>query len=380
MEKSDIFRIGLTGGGSGGHIYPLLAMVDAFEKKAQEMHFEESFVYFGPKDSYAPLFAEKNIKIEEIAAGKIRRYASFQNILDVPKFFIGFIQSLWKLYWAMPDVLISKGGTGAFPVVVAAWFYRIPVMIHESDVVPGLTNRFSARFAKKIFLNFDAAKSQFPEKKVMVTGAPVRKALLDNRTSPELAKEALGFSSLHPLILVLGGSQGALRINNFILANLPAIIAETQVLHQTGVANFLEAEKLSRAALLNQPATANRYVPVNYFTNNYGTALMAADVVVSRAGAGSIFEIAAYGKPAILIPLSDAAGDHQRENAYAFSGSGAAVVLEEENLLPGIFLQQIKTVLDDDVRRKKMSDASLAFFNPNAADMLVQEVIRILMS
>ena len=192
----------------------------------------------------------------------------------------------------------------------------------------------------------------------MVVGSPVRAELLERRTKSELAKEALGFTAAHPLILIIGGSQGSLSINNFILTNLPAIIAMAQVLHQTGIPHFGEIEKLSRAALANQPPTANRYLPVNYFTEDYPTALDAADVVIARAGSGTIFEIAAFGKPAILIPLPGSANGHQRANAYSFAEAGGGIVIEEANLLPGIFLNELKKILDNGELRGKMAAAS----------------------
>ncbi len=312
------FRVILTGGGSGGHIYPLLAVADEIAHKSVEMKFDCELVYLGARDSYAPLFEARGIAIEPIAVGKLRRYFSIENFLDAPKFLIGFVQALWKLYRLMPDAIFSKGGTGAFPVVLAGWFYRIPVAIHESDSIPGLTNAISARFARKIFVSFPDAADKFDVKKVTVTGAPIRNELLTNRPKQELAKESLGFSSSHPLTLILGGSQGSMRINNFIVTNLPEIMKITQVMHQTGVANFLEVEKLAHAALIDQPADSNRYVPINYFTDKMETAYAAADVVVCRGGAG-IFEIASFGKPAILIPIAESANNHQRANAYAFA-------------------------------------------------------------
>ena len=372
----ETFRVVLTGGGSGGHIYPLLAVADAIERKAIDLKFNCELSYLGPRDNYAPLFDALGVKIYSLTAGKVRRYFSFENFLDVPKFFIGFIQALWRLYVIMPDVVFSKGGTGALPVVVAAWFYRIPVAIHESDAVPGLTNLHSGRFARRVFVSFAVAGEKFTASKVVVTGGPVRAELLKNLTTPELAKESLGFSSSHPLVLILGGSQGSLRVNNFILSNLGEIVKTTQVLHQTGVANFLEAQKLAHAALIDQPTNANRYVPINYFTDKYATALTAADLIIARAGSGTIFEIAAFKKPAILIPLSDSANDHQRANAYAFADTGAAVVVEEANLLPGIFLQQMNSILSDTARRTKMSAASEKFFVPNAADRIAEEVVK----
>lgn len=369
------FRVVLTGGGSGGHIYPLLAVADEIARKSVEMRFPCEMTYLGPNDSYAPLFEARGITISPITVGKFRRYFSIENFLDAPKFLIGFIQALWKLYRIMPDAIFSKGGTGALPVVVAGWFYRIPIAIHESDAIPGMTNAASAGFARKIFVSFLGAAEKFDARKVVVTGAPIRADLLTNRPKQELAKESLGFSSSHPLMLILGGSQGSIRINNFIVTNLSEIMKITQVMHQTGVANFLEVEKLAHAALIDQPADGNRYVPINYFTDKMETAYAAADIVVCRGGAG-IFEIASFGKPAILIPIAESANDHQRANAYAFANAGGGVVIEESNLLPGIFLSQLKSILTNNELRAKMAAASAKFFVPDAAKKVADEIIK----
>lgn len=375
---ADNFRVVLTGGGSGGHIYPLLAVADVLAAKAAELNFNEELIYVGARDAFAPLFAARGIALVSIATGKLRRYAAIENILDLPRILLGFIQAFWKIYWLMPDVIFSKGGPGALPVVIAGWFYRIPVAIHESDAIPGMNNRLSAGFARKIFVSFPQAAEQFGvnKKKVEVTGAPVRGELFEKRTTPELAKEALGFSSSHPLMLILGGSQGSQRINNFILENLPGIIALTQVLHQTGVSNFAEVQQLARAALFDESAKANRYLPVNYFTDDLAMAYTAADIIVGRPG-GTVFEIAAFGKPAILIPIAESANDHQRANAYAFAETGAGIVIEEGNLLPGIFLNELKKIVENPDLRKKMGEASVKFFTPGAAETIAEAVMKL---
>ena len=372
------FRVVLTGGGSGGHIYPLLAVADVLGQKAVDLKFDQELFYIGPRDAYAPLFEGRGISIIPISAGKLRRYFSMDNILDIPKVIWSFFQAFWEVYRLMPDAIFSKGGPGALPVVIAGWFYRIPVVIHESDAIPGITNRISAVFARKIFLNFQAAVDGFGgsnAKKITVVGSPIRPELLENRMTQSKAKEQLGFSSSHSLLVILGGSQGSLRVNNFIATNLPAIVAVTQVLHQTGVANFLEAQKLGRAALIDEPATSNRYEPINYFTDDYGTALEAADVVLARPGS-TIFEIAAFAKPAILIPLAESANGHQKANAYAFADAGAGVVIEEGNLLPGIFLNELKKILGNEDLRTKMCEASAKFFVPGAAVTIADEIVK----
>jgi UDP-N-acetylglucosamine--N-acetylmuramyl-(pentapeptide) pyrophosphoryl-undecaprenol N-acetylglucosamine transferase len=267
------------------------------------------------------------------------------------------------------------------PVVVAAWFYRIPVAIHDSDAQPGLTNVTSGRFATRVFLSFERAAAYFNRNKVMLTGAPLRTELLGERPSKESAKEIMGFDKTQPLVLVIGGSQGAQRINEFVLANITQFISMASVLHQTGPANFAEVQKLSTVALANAPITY-RYVAVGYFGgapgagNDMQTAYAAADVVVARSGS-SVCELAAYGLPAILIPLTESANDHQRVDAYEFAKSGAAIVIEEANLLPGIFFAQLKNILADNDLRAKMSAASSSFFIPGAADKIADELMRI---
>ena len=376
MAEKIIFRVVLTGGGSGGHIYPLLAVAEAIQAKCDALHAPVEFAYFGPNDLYSALLAQRGVPIYPIASGKMRRYFSLDNFLDAPKFVIGFFQALWKLYFMMPDVVFSKGGTGALPVVVAAWFYRIPVAIHDSDAQPGLTNVTSGRFATRVFLSFERAAAYFAASKVMITGAPLRTELLDERVARDAAKEIMGFDKTQPLVLVLGGSQGAQRINEFILTNITQLISMTSVLHQTGPDNFVEVQKLSKVALATAPITY-RYVAMGYIGGkDMASALTAADLVVARSGS-SVCEFAAFGLPAILIPLTESANDHQRVDAYEFAKSGAAIVLEEANLLPGIFFSQLKNILTDNDLRAKMGAASSAFFIPGAADKIADELMAI---
>lgn len=375
MARQEPFNVVLTGGGSGGHIYPLLAVADVLQKKVADLGAQTQFFYLGPRDAYAPFFTNHGIRIRPISAGKVRRYFSLENILDVPKFFIGFWQALWQLYRIMPDIVFSKGGTGAFPVVLAAWFYRIPIAIHESDAQPGLTNLASARFARKIFVSFERAAQFFEASKTTVSGAPIRSELLVNKPGKEVAKEMLGFNPKEPLTVIMGGSQGSVRINEFIVSNLPELLKASQVFHQTGITNFDDAKKLSDAVLVGQPAELMiKYKPINYFAENLQAVLAAADLIAMRPG-GSIFEIAAFGIPAILIPLAESANDHQRVNAYEFAKNGAGVVIEEANLMPGIFFSQLNAILTNTDVRNKMGAASAQFFIPNATETIAAGLI-----
>lgn len=414
MNNLKELRIALAGGGSGGHVYPLLAVAEALERSSVEKKRYIKLRYFGPADNYKNILRNAGIECSPIISGKLRRYFSLLNVVDIPKFFIGLVQVFFKLFWFMPDAVFSKGGTGAFQVVFAAWFYRIPVIIHESDAEPGLNNLLSARFAKRIAVSFERARTYFNPRKTALTGTPMRKALLGEKPSKEQAKQELGFASDQPLILILGGSQGARRINELVILDLKELMQITQILHQTGTANFSEVQKLSQAALLDvavkieinphtfqegiQPreenrtfameiaqqnhrasegvGIKNRYQAIPYLEHNMKEALSAADLVVGRAGSGTIFEIAAFSKPAILIPLQESVNGHQIVNAYEFAKTGAAIVIEEVNLLPGIFLAQIRESLKNPELLAKMSLASQRFFKPQGTEIIAEEILR----
>lgn len=321
--------------------------------------------------------------MKTITGGKVRRYFSLQNIVDIPKFFIGLFQAFFKMYWLMPDVIFSTGGTGALPVVLAGWFYRVPIIILEPNAVPGTANLLSSRLAYRIGIAFEKAISYFDPAKTALVGNPVRKELTSYKETQATAKEALGFSIADMLIVVISGSQGAQRTNDFILLNLEKLLGEAQLLHQTGVAHYQAVEKISRTAIIGMGAKgiSHRYLALPYLDETrLPQALRAADLVISRAGAGSIFELAAFGKPAILIPIRESANDHQRMNAYEYAKTGAAVVIEEGNLLPGIFLNQVKTILAQPGMLAKMSEAASRFYRASAAAVLAKEILGVALS
>lgn len=353
-------RISLTGGGTGGHIFPLAAVADALlaiGRGAIELR------YYGPESEWNSALTAREIPIVNIAGAKLRRYASIQNIFDVPKFFFGIFQALVKLYLWMPDAVFSKGGPGALPVVLAAAWYRIPVIIHESDAVPGLTNRISAKFAKRIGISFHGAAIYFPERKAFFSGNPVRAEFSSVRIEKRAAKSRLGFDPDTPLLLVLGGSQGAKVLNEFVENALPMLTPFTEVYHQLGKGNAAER-------------AMPRYRAAEYVEEaEMATALRAADLVLTRAGAGAIYECAAVGAPAILVPLPHGANDHQRANAAEYAASGAALVLEENNLTPNLAAGEIKKLLGDGEKLRIMGERARDFFRSDAVDVIAREII-----
>lgn len=375
--KKTSLRIVLAGGGTGGHIYPLLAVTDALKNIAQKKDISLQLYYLGPHGDYDELLKTHGLTLRRIASAKIRRYSILRSIVDVPRFALSLLQAIIQLFRIMPDAIFSKGGPGAFPVVFAGWIYRIPSLIHESDAVPGVANRLSSIFAYRIAVGFEHGLQSFRPEKTAWVGNPVRPGLIEGKPDQKIAKESLGFKGLEPLVVILGGSQGSQRLNEFVLTNLQEFLTLSQVLHQTGKRNYEETAKLAQIALREIPpviSSDHRYQASAFFDDNLKSVLAAADVIVGRAGAGSVTEIAAFGKPAILIPLEESANDHQRENAFEFAKSGGAVVIEENNLLPTVFFEQLKLILSPE-QLQKMRVASAAFFKPGAAELIAEELL-----
>ncbi len=380
-----MLRILFTGGGTGGHIYPIVAVAEELKRISREKRMETEFRYFGAPGQYFNLLEVSGIRVIPVISSKLRRYFDIRNFFDGFKFIFSLIQCLWKILWFMPDVAFSKGGPGALAVLLICRFYRIPIIIHESDSIPGLTNLISARWAKRIGLSFASAidyfrtNKNFDETKFALIGHPARKIFFEPGDDPELAKKMLGFNINNSLILFIGGSQGATAINNFVLDSIGDLLKDYQVLHQTGINNFNQIQKEWQFISRDMPEDEKfRYKAVPYLEEkDLKEAILAADLVVSRAGAGSIFELAAMGEPSILVPLPEAAGDHQVKNAYEYSKNGAAVVVEQTNLRPHLFLVQAQKFFGNPELLKQMSEAAKNFSKPEAAKRLAEEILKL---
>ncbi len=379
-------KVLLSAGGTGGHMYPLLAVAEALKTEVEKTEAKLDLSYFGAPGEYELYLKNAGISIHRIASSKMRRYFSIFNIIDFFKFIWSIPQALWKIFWFMPDVAFSKGGPGSLAVLYVCRFYRIPVIIHESDALPSLTTRAIAKFAKLIELSWESASGYLPTTKIKITGNPIRREVIfeDRDFSPEAkiaAKRTLKFDENLELILILGGSQGATTINDFVLEVLGEIGDRAQILHQVGVSPYSSYMKTLQGISggLNKEIL-KRYHPVPFLQNDLRTALIAADLVISRAGAGAIFEIAAAGRPAILIPLQSSANDHQNENAFQYRSAGACEVIGEENLEPSIGASIIKSLLDDPGKLQKMSENALKFAKPSAANTIAADILSIINS
>lgn len=360
-------KILFTGGGTGGHVFPIIAIAEEIKRNDPEA----SFSYIGPEDFTAKTFLpRKNIKTFFIFSGKIRRFFSVGSILlnfiDMFKIPLGIIQAFIIMFFTMPDIIFSKGGFGSIPVVIAGYILRIPIFMHESDIAPGLANKISSRFAQKIFVSFEQTEF-FPRKKVIETGIPVRKSLLNGKK--EDALEIFKLKGEKPVVLVLGGSQGSERINEVILDSLPEMLKDFEVIHQTGMKDFRRIEK-ECMALVEKDLLEN-YHPYFFLDDNeIASAYAVADCIVGRSGGGMISEVSMIGKPSILIPLPESAQNHQVRNAYAYAKNGAALVLEEPNFTKYFFLEKLKTI-----DKEKMIKEAKNFSKPLAAENISKEIL-----
>lgn len=368
-------RILFTGGGTGGHFFPILAVARELKRIAEEEKILDlELFYMGPASFEKDLLKKEEIILIKIPSGKLRRYFSFLNLLDFFKLAVGIPRAIWNMFLIMPDVIFSKGGYGAFPALVAARLFGIPVIIHDSDAVPGKVSLFSAKFAKRIGIAFVGAEKFFPKDKTALVGVPIRKWILGGNSKE--ARENLSIFTNLPILGIIGASQGSQKINEIILEILEDLTSEFEVIHQTGAQN-LENVK-AEAKIILKSGHIKRYHPFGFLDEfQIRDFYAASDLIISRASASSIFEIAAWQKPSILIPLKSAAQDHQRKNAYEYAAEGAAVVIEEDNLSPHILLAEIKKIAKNTEVRKKMSQSAKKFSRLDSAEIIAREIIKL---
>ncbi len=366
-------KIVFTGGGTGGHIFPLVSII----RNLKEMVPEGLDLYYvAPKDMIPQFdFTDEGLKTKYVLAGKIRRYfdpiSLIKNLIDVLiKAPIGTFQSLIYLITIYPDLVFSKGGYGSIPVVLAARLIRIPVFLHESDISPGLANRIVSRFASEIFVSFPKTEMVDPKKMILV-GNPIREDL--TKGDSKRAIERFNLIYRKPVLLVLGGSQGSRRINDTLLTILDEALAHFEIIHQCGEANLQQIRSESQVVLSKE---LQKYYHLYGFLSQdeLADAYKVADLVISRAGSGNIFEITANKKPSILLPLPEAAQNHQSKNASSVAQAGATIVLEEENLTPHFFLEKIKQLFSPPQQLQSMAERAEIFSRPRAGKIVASYI------
>jgi UDP-N-acetylglucosamine--N-acetylmuramyl-(pentapeptide) pyrophosphoryl-undecaprenol N-acetylglucosamine transferase len=327
-------KIVLTGGGTAGHVTPNLALVDTLKSNGFTVE------YIGTRKGIEfELVKKASIPMHCITAGKLRRYMDFKNVTDLFKIKIGFLQSFFLLLKINPDVVFSKGGFVSCPVVWAAWLLRKPVVIHESDMTPGLANKLSLPFAKKICFSFPETEKHLKQSKRVHTGIPIRKELFSGDASE--GRRLCGFTNGKPVIMIIGGSQGSQVVNAAIRESLGILLDEFNVCHLCGKGNLGESRE--------------GYKQFEYVNEELPHLFALADVVVSRSGATTLFEILALRKPSLLIPLaSNASRGDQILNAESFERQGYSKVLHQDDLSSEALISALSATFND---RKKMVDA-----------------------
>lgn len=345
-------RIVFTGGGTAGHVTPNIALIAKLQEKEYDIHYIGSY-----QGIEKELIEKLGIPYYGISSGKLRRYFDMKNFSDFFRVIKGLREAKKLLKELKPDIVFSKGGFVSVPVVIAAKRCKIPAIIHESDMTPGLANRLAIPSAVKVCANFPETVQYLPEGKAVLTGTPIRRELFAGNRIRGL--EFCGFRADRPVLLVVGGSTGALAVNEAVRNLLPTLLKRFQVVHLCGKGK-------------TDPAYDNieGYVQYEYISAELSDLFAAADVVISRAGANAICELLALRKPMILIPLSAAAsrGD-QILNAESFERQGFAYVINEENLTNETLLTGVNKVYDE---RDSYIGAMKSSKQTDAAETIVQ--------
>lgn len=317
----------LTGGGSSGHVTPNIALIPKLKELGYTIH------YIGSKNGLEKqLIQKEGITYHAINAGKLRRYLDYKNITDIFRVMHGFRQALSVINKLKPDIVFSKGGFVSCPVVWAAWVLRVPIVIHESDMTPGLTNKLSMPFAKQVCYTFPESGIHIPKDKGVLTGVPIREDILNG--DKNIGLRMCDFNNLKPVLMVVGGSQGAESINQIIRNSLPELLKDFQICHMCGKGNINPDFNDTKG-----------YKQFEYINKGLPHIYAMADIVISRAGATTLFEVLSLRKPNILIPLSkNASRGDQILNAESFKKQGFSSVINEEQLSAETMLKSISEV------------------------------------
>lgn len=323
-------RIILTGGGTAGHVTPNIALLPRLRELQYDIHYIGSYTGIEKE-----LIEKQQIPYHGISSGKLRRYFSLKNFTDPFRVLKGFSEANHLIKTLKPDVIFSKGGFVSVPVVIAGKRNHVPVIIHESDMTPGLANRISIPSAYRVCCNFPETLKALPEDKAVLTGSPIRQELMTG--DPEKARAFCGFKDEKPVILVVGGSLGATAVNQAVRAILPELLKDFQVIHLCG-----------KGKLDTSLNNLEGYVQFEYIQDELRHLFALSDIVISRAGANAICELLTLQKPNLLIPLSASAsrGD-QILNARSFERQGFSKVLEEETLTNELLLDTVHELYDN---------------------------------
>lgn len=369
-------KVLISGGGTGGHIYPALAVAKLLEK-----HYQAEILYLGSDDGLeTELAPAAGFPFAMIKAGKLQRYVSLSMVTGVGRVPIGMAQAINIVRKFRPDVVFTSGGYVAVPTGLAARLNGVPLMMHQQDVLPNLSNKLIAPLATRISVAFADSLAYFPSHKTLQLGNPLRQEMLDIRqTAPQQALHMLGLNPDLPLLLVTGGSQGARHLNQVVCQALPNLLPHCQVLQITGKKLFDETRQLSEEtmATLDESMQA-RYRLVPYLNEEMPVALQASTMVLCRSGAATLSELALLGKPSLLVPLPPALGGSPQEaNADMFDRKQAASVLHDAELKPEVLVERVISTIASNALLVSMSHAARSFAMPEATQAIAAEVVKI---
>jgi UDP-N-acetylglucosamine--N-acetylmuramyl-(pentapeptide) pyrophosphoryl-undecaprenol N-acetylglucosamine transferase len=375
-HNENCMRVLVSGGGSGGHIYPALAIAAQLRDE-----YQAEILFLGSDDGLeTAIVPAAGFRLATIKAGKLRRYVSWQTITGVLRVPLGMMQAINIVGRFHPGVVFTSGGYVAVPAGLAARLNRVPLLMHQQDVPPNLSNRLVAPLATRISVAFSDSLAYFPASKTLQPGNPIRQALLDVRQKPPLeARQALGFEAHKPLLLVTGGSQGARHLNQVVSEALPDLLGLCQVLQISGKDLYSETREFSHSTIAGlDEALRKKYRLVSYLNEEMPLALQAADLVICRSGASTLSELAVLGKPSILVPLPPAIGSSPQEaNAEMFKQKAAAEVIKDGDLKPQVLVEEVKRGLSSSTLLEAMAEAARSLAKPQATQEIAAEIVKI---
>jgi len=366
MNSKRNCKILLSGGGTGGSVAPLLAVAE--ELKIPQTPFDKggknAFEFFWLGTKFGPereMVEQAGIKFKEISGGKWRRYFSLKNFVDIFKIKLGFFQAFFIMLKWRPDLVMSAGSFISVPIVWAAWILRVPALIHQQDIHPGLANKLMAPLARTVTVTFEKSLIDYGKKAIWI-GNPTRRSL-------EIPNPKFQFPNINnslPVVLILGGGTGAAAINKLVEDGLSELTKFCQIIHVTG----------KDKPITNCQLSITNYAQCEFLeADKMAAAMKSADAVVTRAGLSFLSELSYLGKPTIIIPMPDS---HQEANAAFFKANKAAVVVEQKYLTPKNFCEMIKALLEDEARRKQLAINIKQIMKPEASEAMVKIINDIL--
>ncbi|MFA7169507.1 MAG: UDP-N-acetylglucosamine--N-acetylmuramyl-(pentapeptide) pyrophosphoryl-undecaprenol N-acetylglucosamine transferase [Candidatus Paceibacterota bacterium] len=361
-------RILLAGESTAGQLAPIIAVYEELKKKTQELALREGieFMLISTESDFLKAFVQDtDIKYQSLESKENQKTSLFTSIKN-------FSRVLYGVFDYMPDVIFVKGGYVSLPVAIAGKIFHIPVLMHESDTEPRDIDKFMARFAKRIAVSFEATKNFYASEKAFFSGNPVSDFVI--KADRKESRQKFMIDGDKPVLLIMGGSKGSRQINDLVMEILPELLGKYEIIHQCGIDDY-EGLK-SQIQKMNIPFLDDYHL-FPFLKQSLANAYAACDLVVSRAGANTVAEIMLVGKPSVLIPLSDSASDNQNKNAFYFSEAGAAVLVNERNLKPHLFMETIDGIFKSKLKVMEMMRMARQLAHPEAASIVADEIIKL---